>query len=92
MTSLFLEGESRIALTELAKRVERHLSTVHRWRQSGALQCYRMGGRWLVTREAWNQFLARCNPEIPDISTRSLEKQRERYLAAVRQECEAVGI
>jgi hypothetical protein len=62
MSTPFLDGEASILITTLAERLRRHLTTVHRWRQTGQLECVRVGGRWTVSLDAWQRFLARCNP------------------------------
>ncbi len=95
----FRDAEDSILMTVLAERTGCHLSTVHRWRQSGQLECVRVGGRWTVSRDAWDRFLERCNPPeeptqpVPvDWRTNKTTKQRERELARDEERAVALGL
>jgi hypothetical protein len=85
----FRDGEHSILMTVLMDRIGRHLTTGHRWRQSGDLVCIKIGGRWYVTREAWDRFLQKCNePKQPTQAARldssehsKTTKRREAELA-----------
>ncbi len=61
MLNPFHDREDDIRLSTLCRRVGTHLSWGHR--QRGKLEMYRLGGHWRVTRDAWERFLALCNPE-----------------------------
>lgn len=61
MVAAFRGDEQRLTLRRLCTRIEVDPTTGHRWRQSGKLACFRIGGRWLVSREAWERFIERCN-------------------------------
>lgn len=37
--------EKLVTASELARRLNVHIHTIHRWTNSGALKCYRLGTR-----------------------------------------------
>lgn len=78
VVSPFKEGEQELPLSTLASRKKVHPSTVHRWRQAGKLQAYRLGGRWFVTLEAWVSFLGRCNGETDESATTNFRTVAQR--------------
>ena len=93
MISPFLGGEEEIHLATLAARKRVHPSTVHRWRMSGKLDCYRLGGRWLVTIAAWERFVCRCNGGAETAGDRSprTPAQRKRDEEEATRRCIALG-
>ena len=61
MVAAFRGDEQQLTVNRLCGRVGVDPSTGHRWRQAGKLDCFRMGSRWFVNREAWSRFLEKCN-------------------------------
>jgi hypothetical protein len=92
LPQVFRDGETDLPMTVIMSRLHLHLSTGHRWRQSKQLDCFRIGGRWFVSRAAWDRFIARCNPS-PEPSTADLRSrtQREAELARAKAELHAAG-
>jgi hypothetical protein len=89
----FRDDETEIPVCLLARRAKVHLSTPHRWRLENRLECFRLGGRWMVTKEAWERFVTQCNPpekKKPEASSRS-PHQREKDLARVDRELTKAG-
>jgi hypothetical protein len=84
MVKPFRGSEDSILCVELGRRIDRDKSTITRWRQTGALECVRVGGYWTVSRAAWDLFLERCNPPTPSprpLSQLIADKRREAELA-----------
>ena len=82
-----------VPLSKLARRLDVHLSTVHRWRQRGVrgtkLACVRIGGRWFATREAISAFLTALNGGAIALAAEG-EATRERR--AAREAAEAAAV
>lgn len=57
--------DNLVSLAKLARELDVHLATCHRWRQRGVrgvkLACVRVGGRWFATEDAAAAFLAALN-------------------------------
>ena len=94
MVQPFRDDESSLKLPELCHRAGVSPSTGHRWRLKRSLECYRLGGHWRVTREAWDRFIAGCNPPSGESSeqegSRSSYGGSERF-KAVKAELAAAG-
>jgi hypothetical protein len=94
MTEPFRDGETAILITTLARRVGRHLGTVHVWRKRGKLEAIRIGGLWHVTPAAWGRFIERCNP--PGLNDHAApartDKQRETEQAQDEARAVALGL
>jgi len=97
MVEVFRGDEERLTLGKLCTRVEVNISTGHRWRLSGKLDCYKIGGRHFVSRESWERFIERCNdggststrPSVPGARTQS---QRRRDDERAARQCELMGV
>lgn len=84
-------------ITELAARVDRTRNTVFRWIKQGVtvggrvvkLRAKRVGGRWLITPEAWELFERELNPEYapppesPAAEQRRFEREKRELMAAL---------
>ncbi len=70
--------KDRYSLGEAAKLLKVHISTLHRWRQSGVrgrrLACIRIGGRWYVFADALDDFL--------DFAPKPIRADQDRQLKA----------
>jgi hypothetical protein len=74
------------SLGRVARALDRHSSTVHRWRmkglqKNGKLKCFRIGGQWYVEHDELERFLFGANePGAGDRSeeTRSHDNNRLR--------------
>jgi hypothetical protein len=79
-------------ITQLAERVGRDHATIRRWIATGVvvdgervkLLARRVGGRWSITREAWEAFDRACNPDTQAVPESPTELKRR--LAADRAE------
>jgi hypothetical protein len=87
------DGETEIPVCVLTRRIKVHLSTVHRWRLENRLDCFRIGGRWMVSKEAWERFVSRCNSveQKPNMRSVRSPRRREKDLARVDRELTEAG-
>jgi hypothetical protein len=95
MITPFRNGETDILVTTLAERLGVHSSTPGRWRQSGKLECIKIGGRWFVTPEAWERFVDLCNaPQEPaaPAAPKPTSKQRQKELERAEAECASLRL
>jgi hypothetical protein len=79
------------SLMQVADRVGRNRQTVWRWVKEGVsvggrvvkLGARRVGGRWIVTREAWAAFDSALNPQAPTLpESASAERRRAKRESA----------
>ncbi len=85
-TAAGAEEPDEESLIQVAKRVGRNRQTIWRWVTYGVavgsnvvkLQARRIGGRWVVTREAWEQFVRETNPQAP-VLPESPAAERRRF-------------
>ena len=99
MVAVFTENEERLTLGRLCSRAGVNISTGHRWRLAGKLDAFRIGGRWFVSRESWEQFIEKCNGGGSNTTRPGDEGTRGRTLAQRRRDdaraaarCEALGV
>jgi hypothetical protein len=95
MTNPFRDGESDILVATLAERKGVHLSTVHRWRQSGRLACTKIGGRFYTTPDAWEAFVDPCNApreQAAPAASRPTSKQRQKEIDRAEAECASLRL
>jgi hypothetical protein len=70
------------------------VDSLHNWRTRGVvvggfrvyLEMVRVGRHWRVSREAWERFLAECNPEPPDAPPRRRSESAQEARAAREEE------
>ena len=86
MTDLL--SEELISLTKLAQELEKHVSSIWRWRQRGIrgvrLECISIGGQCYTTREAFSRFVAASNGDRPPASRTPRQRLLE-FSAAERE-------
>jgi len=86
-------------ITELAARVDRTRNTVFRWITNGIavagrvvkLRAKRVGGRWLISPEAWELFERECNPEYAPLPESPAAEQR-RFEREKRELLKSLGL
>jgi excisionase family DNA binding protein len=87
-------GES-VDLSTAAEMLDLHLSTLHRWRLNGALECWRLGGRWRVSAEALKKLIqggsSKSSANAASASGRS-ESQRRAAADRALAECKELGV
>jgi hypothetical protein len=77
-----------------------HVATVHRWIGGGikdpkdhgrriSLQATRVGGRWFVSDDQWQDFIDRLNPETPAQPPAPISRSRAAVATATRQQAAA---
>jgi hypothetical protein len=80
-----------------------HLSTVLRWIRKGAkapngervrLEAWRLGGRWLTSKEAIQRFCQRLTPQLETLAVPTPRSQGKRRRGAERakKELDRIGI
>lgn len=77
-----------IPIQVAAKRLGKHVRSLHRWQKHGIqgvfLHCTRVGGRWYVTEESlqtfFEQLSARRPASIPPPTTRAAHQRAEKAL------------
>ena len=97
MVAVFTENEERLTLGKLCSRAGVNISTGHRWRLAGKLDAFRIGGRWFVSREAWERFIEKCNggvskPTQPGVPGARTVAQRRRDDERAARACVALGV
>ena len=70
-----------------------HLSTVHRWRLNGALEAWRLGGRWRTSTDAIRRMVAAgsAGKAAASTPTSRTEAQRREAADAALKTCAALG-
>ena len=58
---VFRQGETRLPLYVLAKRLDVEPATVRNWYDKGTLKATKLGGRLFVSPKDFEDFIARCN-------------------------------
>jgi hypothetical protein len=89
--------ETRITLTELAKREGVNVATTFRWANRGCrgirLETFLLGGRRFTTVEAFSRFVAQTTATVNATALPAYTaKAREAEIAAAERELAAVGI
>lgn len=77
-----------IPIQTAAKKLGRHVRSLHRWRERGIegirLKCTRVGGRWYVTDDNLREFVERLSARrpatIPPRTTRAAHHRAETAL------------
>ena len=92
----FSEQAQHLTVGELAARYAFKRDTIYLWIAKGVLvaggtvklRAVRVGGSWRVTPEAWEEFLAACNPGEPP----SPVEDRKAAAASARRMRKRLGI
>lgn len=94
----------RIPLTELAKELGIHVSSLYRWNLRGVrarngqrvrLTVFKLAGRTYVRREDFESYIAALNRETPAVESqqpRAQTKAAEKREAQARSELERAGV
>jgi hypothetical protein len=79
---------------QIAREYGVDADSVHNWRTRGVvvggfriyLEMVRVGRHWRVSRDAWERFLAECNPQPPDAPPRRRSVSAQEARAAREEE------
>ena len=95
MSAENLLGESRVSITELARRERVAVSTAWRWVLRGCrghrLESFAVGGKRYTTDESFARFIAATNGQTP-IAPAASAKARQSRIEAAERELSAAGI
>jgi len=97
-----LVGEDTLRVEEAAAIVRRHFATVYRWCLRGVpgpngervkLRAVRVGGGWLTSRQALQEFAERLTPKDADAVTPPRTESAKRAASnAAGKELEQLGV
>lgn len=71
---------------EAARLIRTHISTIHRWVQSGRLRGWKRGSRYLISRADVEAMLRPVTP-LPELTReKELEKRAEKAMEELRRD------